>query len=265
MINLSRLECFVAIVDGGSFTAAANALGLTKAMVSVHMKKLEAELGLSLLTRTTRSVALTEVGQAFYLDCVRIVRDAQSAMENARGGDAALNGVLRVTSTAEFARHLLIPILAEFGALHPQLKIELSSSPLNSDLVAERFDIAVRLGQLSDSTLKAALLGGFRVVAVATPSYMRDHAMPRTPQHLQHFEWIKHKGFQGALTWSAKHTPARNYRVRLNGRYQADTASAVLGFVLAGCGVGLLPHWLVSKELDAGTLIDILPGHELPE
>lgn len=264
MINLSRLECFAAIVDGGSLTAAAAALGLTKAMVSIHLKKLEAELGLALLTRTTRSLALTEAGQAFYLDCVRIVRDAQAAMENAKVGDVALNGVLRITSTAEYGSHFVIPALAEFGAQHPQLKIEFSSSALNSNLVAERFDVAIRLGPLNDSTLKAALLGSFRVVAVAAPSYMSTHAMPRTPQHLQQLEWIKHKGFHGTLTWRAKRASARAYRVKLDGRYQADTAAAVCGFVLAGCGAGLLPDWLISTELANAALVDILPGYALP-
>ncbi|MGH8855384.1 MAG: substrate binding domain-containing protein [Telluria sp.] len=194
-----------------------------------------------------------------------MVHDAQAAVENARAGDAALSGVLRVTSTAEYGNHFLIPALAAFGALHPQLKIEFSSSPLNSNLVMERFDVAVRLGPLNDSTLKAALLGRFRVVAAATPSYLSGRSMPRTPQQLSRFDWVMHKGFQGALTWNAKRAPARSYRVKLEGRYQADTAAAVLGFVLAECGAGLLPDWLISRELASNALVDVLPAYGLPQ
>jgi len=265
MINLSRLACFVAIVDNGSFTAAAESMGLTKAMVSIQLKKLEAELGLSLLTRTTRSLALTEVGQVFYLDCVRIVREAESTIDNARAGYAALSGVLRVTSTAEYGSHFLIPALAAFGVLHPQLKIEFSAFPLASDLVAERFDIAIRLGQLSNSTLRATRLGGFRVVAAASPTYLQGRALPKTPEQLSQFDWVMHAGFLGPQTWSAHRASARRYRVKLKGRYQADTAAGVLGFVQADCAAGLLPDWLIRTELANGALIDMLPNYGLPE
>lgn len=265
MINLNRLECFVAIVDSGSFTRAADMLGLTKAMVSVQLKKLESELGIALITRTTRRLALTEVGEQFYQDCVRVVREAEAAVDSARSGHAALTGALRLTSTAEYGAHFLIPALAAFGQQHEQLRIEFCAASAQSDLASERFDVAIRLGQIGDSAHRATRIGSFRVLAVASPAYLSRQTRPRSAEELESLDWVVHAGFQGALVWSEVAAPSRQHSVTLGGRHQADNADAVLSFALAHCGAALLPDWLIQNELARGELVEILPGYSLPE
>lgn len=171
-INLNRLEAFVAIVESGSLTGAAEAIGTTKAMVSMSLKLLEAELGCSLLTRTTRRMSLTDVGARFHADCVEILQRARTAIDQARQGHASLTGELRITSTQEFGAHVLVGALAAFSKLHPELKISFAASTGLAELVSERFDLAIRMGHLGDSGYRALPLSKFSIVLVATPGYL---------------------------------------------------------------------------------------------
>lgn len=265
MINLNRLQSFLAIVEAGSFTRAAEQLGLTKAMVSMHLKQLEADLGVALLTRTTRRISLTETGERFYRDCVRVVRAAEAAVDDARVGHAALSGVLRVTSTAEYGTHFVVPALAEFARMHPSLRIEFSASYRSLDLIQERFDVAIRLGQLPDSTHRAVALSRFRLVAVATPAYLATRSLPGTPDDLRALDWVAYAAFDMPSTWTALGEAPRKYTVPLTSRIQADSAAAVLGFVLAHSGATMLAPWTITEHVAQGRLVALLPGYVLPE
>lgn len=151
MVNFNRLVSFVAIVNAGSFTRAAQTLGITKAMVSADLKRLEAELGVSLVVRTTRRLALTEVGERFHRDCVRLIGEADLAVQQARAGQDALSGTLRVTSTAEYGLRYVVSAIAEFSRIHPALRIEYSTM----DRVANRQDDA-------NTAFQRVARGGYR-------------------------------------------------------------------------------------------------------
>ena len=207
MISLDRLGIFIAIVDAGSLTAAAAVLGQSKAVVSFNLKQLEAELGVSLLTRSTRSLALTDVGRRFYEDCQRVLSEAQGAIETARQGHQGLRGTLRLTTTVEYGSRTVIPALIAFAAAHPQLQIQHSSSSSHEDLISGGYDLAIRMGSLNDSSYRAA----------------QDDAA-----------------------------------------IHSDSASALLGFALGGCGVALLPQWQVEAEVRAGRLRHLLPDVVFP-
>jgi DNA-binding transcriptional LysR family regulator len=265
MPNLNRLYTFIAIVDAGSLTGAAHVLGITKAMVSLNLKQLEAELGVSLLARTTRRLALTEVGERFYHDCVRVLADADAAIQQARIGQSALTGSLRVTSTAEYGTRFVVPALADFGRQHPALQIEYSTSQQPADLIAERFDIAIRLGTMRDSSLRAAPIQRFNTLAVATPVYLQTRRLPRTPQDLDVLDWIEHARFTAPLTWTSVRAKKTVQTPHWKGSFKADTAIAVLTLVKADCGAAILPDWLVEEDLNAGRLTRILKSYTLPE
>lgn len=151
MVSLDRFDTFKAVVEAGSLTAAADTLGQTRAVVSFNLKRLEEELGVTLLTRNTRQLALTDAGERFYRRCLRTLDEARLAIEEARSEHAQLKGTLRITTTVEFALAQVVPALEVFRQQQPQLNIHLSTSSTHADLISERFDMAIRLGRMHDS------------------------------------------------------------------------------------------------------------------
>ncbi|ELX09062.1 putative HTH-type transcriptional regulator [Janthinobacterium sp. HH01] len=262
-VNLNRMQSFVAVVDAGSLTHAAQTLGLTKAMVSMHLKQLETELRCALLVRTTRRLALTEVGEGFYADCVQLLSDAHRAVENARAGHARLTGELRVSSTLEYGVHMVVPALAAFAKLHPDLSVDFSGTTKLANLVADRFDLAIRLGQLSDSGYRAKVLGHFDIVLVTTPAYIEQHGLPHTPADLRHLRWVVLSGFDQRVKMSRRDGAEPPFSVPFRSSVQADSALLKLKFLLADLGIGVLPEWLVREDLKQGRLVQLLPGYSM--
>lgn len=263
-INLNRMHAFVSIVDAGSLTRAAHNMGLTKAMLSTHLKQLELELGCSLLTRTTRALALTDVGERFYNDCVKLLGDAQRAIDAARSGQTKLSGELRVTSTLEFGIHAVIPALAAFAKQHVDLAIDFSGSTGLANLVAERFDLAIRLGRLVDSGYHATTLGAFDIVLVASPDYIRDNGAPKSPQDLERLRWIVLSGFDQRIRMTRRDGAATPFAVPFRGAIQADSAEAKRHFTLASAGIAVLPEWVVQDDLRDQRLVRLLPDYDMP-
>jgi DNA-binding transcriptional LysR family regulator len=267
MISLDRLGIFIAIVDAGSLTAAAAVLGQSKAVVSFNLKQLEAELGVSLLTRSTRSLALTDVGRRFYEDCQRVLSEAHGAIETARQGHGGLRGTLRLTTTVEYGSRTVIPALIAFAAAHPQLQIQHSSSSSHEDLISGRYDLAIRMGSLNDSSYRAALIEPYAIWPVASPAYLAS--LPgqgiATLPDLQRARWLAHSRLSSPLRWDVR-TPdgGMDFAAQDDAVIQSDSASALLGFVLGGCGVALLPQWLVEAEVRAGRLRHLLPDVVFP-
>lgn len=262
-VNLNRMQSFVAIVDAGSLTKAAGTLAVTKAMVSMHLKQLEADLGSALLVRTTRRIALTDVGARFYADCAQLLSDARRAVDNARSGHARLTGELRVSSTLEYGVHRVVPALAAFAKLHPDLRVDFSGTTRLSNLVADRFDLAIRLGQLSDSGYRAKVLGHFDIVLVTTPAYIGRHGLPRTPADLHGLRWVMLSGFDQRVKLSKPDASAAPFSVPFRSSVQADSALTKLHFILADLGIGVLPEWLVREDLRQGRLVRLLPDYTM--
>ncbi|CAI1041600.1 LysR family transcriptional regulator [Serratia proteamaculans] len=265
MLNLQRLAIFVAVVDAGSFTAAAVALGQTKAAVSFNVKQLESELGVSLLVRSTRRLALTDAGERFYQRCLRLLQDAENVLDDVRRDHHGLSGVLRITTTPEYGAQVVVPALAAFSRLHPRLRIQHVSSSYHADLISERFDVAIRLGQLADSSHHAARLDSFAILPVASPEYLTRHPVGSLAQ-LAQAQWIAHSRLSSPLSWQVI-TPERQavlFKVEDTATLMGDSASALLAFALHGAGVALLPEWLVRPAIAEGKLSPLLADHQFP-
>ena len=268
MISLDRLGIFIAIVDAGSLTGAAAVLGQSKAVVSFNLKQLEAELGVSLLTRSTRSLALTDVGRRFYEDCQRVLSEAHGAIETARQGQQGLRGTLRITTTVEYGQRTVVPALIAFAGRHPQLQIQHSSSSSHEDLIAGRYDLAIRMGQLNDSSYRAALVENYAIWPVASPAYLASLPAKNiaTLADLQRARWLAHSRLAAPLRWTVA-TPEGEaaFEAEQDAMIESDSASALLGFVLGGCGVALLPQWQVEADVRAGRLRHLLPEVIFPQ
>lgn len=264
MVSLDRFDTFKAVVEAGSLTAAADLLGQTRAVVSFNIKRLEAELGVTLLTRNTRRLALTEAGERFYQRCLSMLEEARLAIDEARSEHTELKGTLRITTTVEYALAKVVPALELFSALHPDLNVQLSTSSTHADLISERFDVALRLGRVLDSSHRAVQLSTFGILPVASPAFVASvvpidsvHALEQTP-------WLEH-GRVGELTITEVSSGVvRPYQPNpCKARIRADNSSVLQAFALTGQGVAILPDWLIDEDLRTGRLVHLLPEWQL--
>jgi DNA-binding transcriptional LysR family regulator len=262
MLNLQRTAMFVAVADTGSFTAAADAMGLTKAVVSFHIRQLEDELGVTLLLRSTRRLTLTEAGLLFHQRSVALLKAAESLQDDVCASHAGLTGELRITTTPEYGSQVVVPLLAEFSVQHPDLRVRHVSSSQHADLISERFDVAIRLGALADSRYHAALISHFAILPVASPQWL-SYSPVDSLEALSQAEWIIHDRLSTPLRWqlTGKSGEPATLEIKKAPRLYADSAQALMAFALAGRGIALLPAWLVQNALETGQLIAVLPDY----
>jgi len=263
VINLNRLAMFVAVVECGSFTAAADTLGTTKAVVSFNVRQLEEELSVALLTRSTRRLALTEAGERFFQDCAQLLRQAEMAVEQVRSGHSTFSGSLRVTASVDYGNLVVAPALAEFARLHPALRVSYQASSAHADLIAERLDVAIRVGPLEDSRHRANPIGHFKLAIVASSSLLMATGTPASLQAMAALPWLANRSGQ-TTQWSLLDPEGKPHTIRVRNVAHADTASALLAFVLAGCGVAALPDWLLDEHIKSGRLHILMPEYALP-
>lgn len=261
-MELSRLRVFVAVTEARSFTLAAERLGLTKSAVSQQVSALERELGVQLLQRSTRQVAATQAGETFLADCRDLLARAEQAAERARGSHARLSGTLRVTSAAD-AAPMVAPLLAEYIALHPEMRIEYLPTDRLVDLVTEGVDVAVRTTGVRDSSLRATGLADVRIWCVASPSYIAAHGAPVRAEDLVRHAWIAFTALPGPWTLRCR-TGRRVTVVRLHGRLSVSTGAGGRALAIAGAGIFAAPEFELRAEIAAGRLVRVLPTVQLP-
>lgn len=262
-VNLNRLAAFAAVVESGSFTAAAEKLGLTKAMVSQHVSRLERELATSLLTRTTRKVMPTETGAAFYADCAQVLQELEAAVARVGGGAEVPSGTLRLTAAEDYGAAVVVPAIAGFLNKYPAMKVELVVTDQVIDLVAGRFDLAIRTGWLRESSLRATRLGDFDQIVAAAPAYLKKFGTPRRPADLAKHRWIAITVLRSALTWTfAKDGKAQT--VRVAAAASTNSTTSLRAFMREGAGISILPSYMLEADIHAGRLVRLLPGWTLP-
>lgn len=263
-INLNRLAAFAAVVEAGSFTAAADQIGLTKAMVSQHVSRLEAELGVTLLARTTRRVTLTEAGASFYSDCTRALQEMDAAIARVGVGADVPAGMLRITASEDYGAAVVVPTLAAFMEKYPALRVDLVATDQVVDLVAGRFDLAIRTGWVREQGLRATQLGSFEQVVVASPAYLKKFGTPKRPEDLAAHRWIALNILRTPLTWTFTAKNGKTQSVRVSAAAGTTTAASLRGFLLAGTGISVLPDYMTGPDLRSGRLVALLPGWTLP-
>ncbi|ULU24512.1 LysR family transcriptional regulator [Dyella terrae] len=264
-VNLNRLSVFVALVRAGSFTAAAEVLGMTKAMVSQHIARLESELGVTLLSRSTRRMALTEAGSAFHAACVRILAEAEAAIAQVGQGQEKPSGTLRLTATGDYGTAVVAPALAEFLRVHPEIQADLVLTDHMSDLIAERFDMAIRMGWLRDSNLRSARLGSFRQLLVASPGYLARRGEPRLITDLASHDWVALALLATPLRWTFTAPDGSRRTVRMRPVAQTNNVTATHALVRHGTGVSVLPDYLVTDDIRDGRLVVLMAQYSLPD
>jgi DNA-binding transcriptional LysR family regulator len=262
--ELKRLAVFTAVVEGGGFTAAAARLGSTKAMVSAQVRQLEAELGLTLFTRTTRRVSLTEGGQRLYQESAPLLRELEAVLDRAGRAAGSLSGTLRITVPANDLPGNLSPRLARFAEAHPQLQLDLISTDEVPDLVGEGIDLAIRGSTvLRDSTLRAVRLDDSAQWIVAAPALLARNTLPRKPEDLAGLRWVALSLLRSPLTWTFSRGNARR-TVRMQAAARCNSPSSVRELVREGLGASVLLDYMLREDVAQGRLVRLLPDWTLP-
>jgi DNA-binding transcriptional LysR family regulator len=263
-INLNRLSAFAAVVESGSFTAASEKLGLTKAMVSQHVSRLESELGVALLTRTTRQVIPTDAGARFYADCAQVLLDMEGAIARVGGEAGKPSGTLRITASVDYGAAVVVPTLGAFMARFPDVNVDFVGTDQVVDLVGGRFDLAIRTGWVREPNLRATQMAGFEQWVVASPAYLKKHGMPGRPEDLAAHRWISLSILRTPLSWTF--TPARGKArtVRMTARVSTNSAASLREFLRQGTGVSTVPDYMLDADVRSGKLVRLLPGWKLP-
>ena len=260
--NLNRFVVFVAVVEMGSLTAAAARLGIAKTAVSTHIQRLEAEVGASLLIRTTRKLSLTEAGERFYGSCRGIVRDAELAVQAAGQSSTELSGTLRITAPVDYGASVVAPVATRLQLKHPALRIELLSGDRLFDLVGEGIDLAIRLGRLADSGLQAVRIATFEQWLIANPDAVGTEA-PSQPGEVANLPFAALSVMPHPLTWDFAGARGVKKVVQFQSIITANTALATRAMALAGCAT-ILPDFVVRADVEAGRLVRLLPKWRLP-
>lgn len=263
MDRLTAMRVFVEVATSGSFSATAERLEMSRAMVTRYVGEMEQWLQARLLQRTTRSVTLTDAGEQALRRCqqmLALVEDIEEETTSTSEGE--LRGQLRLTCSVSFAYAQLGTAIADFLALHPQLKIDLDASEGSLNLVEKRIDLAIRISSGPDPMLIARPLARCDSVLVASPAYLARHGVPALPAELERHRCLSYANF-GKSVWELSQN-GRTERVAVSGHFSANEATTLLRAALAGGGIALQPTYLANPHIASGELRALLPGWELP-
>ena len=257
-MNTQDLRTFVEVADAGGVTAAARRLGVAKAIVSRQLIRLEMDLGIQLLARTTRGASLTEAGATFREYAAKVIADLDTARETIMP-HGELRGRLRIAAPLSFGTTHLAPALAQLGRLHPSLHIQTCYSDRHVNLIEEGFDCAIRFGRPAPSTLLARRIAPLYASLVASPDYIARHGSPEAPGDLLHHQAL----LQGTEPWDFVDGD-KTVTLHVQGRFKADNGVAITAAALAGLGIASLPNGLVSEHLASGALVRVMPDYPHP-
>lgn len=257
--RLQGISVFVQAVDTGSFTAAAERLGVTKSAVGKSVATLEQRLGVRLLERTTRRLSLTEEGADFYQSCIRVLTELDEAEARAASRRREVAGTLRISVPVSFGRRWVMPLLLKITKQHPQLRLDVRFSDRAVDLLEEGIDMVVRLGEPGNSAfLSSRCLGHQRLLTCASPAYLAERGSPACVADLIDHDCLTFAGVGGTVPWLVPGETGGTTNLEIEGRHIISDGEALRAAALDGLGIAQLPTWLVADELRNGALIAVL-------
>lgn len=266
MDRIGDFHLFLRILDLGSISAAARSLGVSVAVASQRLKKLEQSLGVRLFHRTTRQLHVTPEGAALAAHGRELLEDLEALTSDLKRSAKEVAGTLRVTVPASFGRQYVSPLLPVFLARHPRLRVAIDFSDAFEDLVSEGLDLAIRIGQLEDSALVTRRLTSNRRVLCASPAYLERRGAPSNPQELRHHDCLVMTGAKGPRdTWTLIGPDGATANVRVRGRLESNTGEAIRDAAIAGLGISLHSTWHVCDDLREARLRVVLPEFRLAE
>src|SRR3954469_9836999 len=260
-MNLNRLAYFAAVVDAGSFTGAATSLGITKAVVSQQVAKLEEEVGATLLLRTTRSVKATEAGRSLYARCAVILREFAEAFDDVAQGAAAPEGRLCIAAPFDYGSAVIVPVATELMRRYPRIEVVLNLSDRTTS--PQENDLALRVGWLKTSSDQARRIGNFEQWLVGAPDLSETLSRLRQPEDLAKVPFVANACLPDPLIWMFSRASGGQRKVRMRATITIDATPAVHAAVLGGAGLSVLPDYLVAGDVASGRLCRVRPDWKL--
>ncbi|WP_320823648.1 LysR family transcriptional regulator [Reinekea sp.] len=260
--QLKSMVVFAQVVEQGNLTAAAKHIGLSRAVVSYHLKKLETQLGVKLLNRTTRSIALTEAGAQYYESCRIIAEQTQSANQKIENLKNEPEGLLKITCPVNVGLQLVVPALNEFRRRYAKIDLDVKLTDEVVNIIQEGIDLAIRGAPLPDSGLQASKLWTLPTCLCGAPDYLKRKGRPITPADLEQHEWVIYKLAAGAIELSKG---SRSFSVAVKGSITTNNAAARTAFIEGGHGIGRIPVYDARPKIQAGTLESVLDDYQLTD
>ena len=262
MDTLNLMKNFVAVVEEGSFTAAAKRLGKTKALLSIQVTQLEEKLKVRLLQRTTRSLTITEAGNAYWGEAKRILADVENLESQLLNKNMSLSGSIRVSTPTTYGEEVLTPFISKLIIAHPELHVDMMLTDRHVDIVNEGYDLAIRVGHLKDSNLIARRLGKTRLVTCASPAFISKHGNPKSPEKLREMPCIVDSNYSSLSQWHYSKKDEK-FNVDVKNIVTVNNARSATSFALAGAGIVAIPYFIAHQFLADGRLTVVLPDFEL--
>lgn len=264
MDRVAAAELFARVVETGSFSKAAADLGMTQPTATKAVAAIEQRLGVRLLHRSTRGVTPTEVGKAYYDKCRQIRQAVEDAEQVAVQRQGAIGGQLRVSTSVAFGRRVLVPLVLQWMRRHPTVRVDLAFDDRYVDLVEQGVDLAIRMGQMADSSLGARYLAHNPWLMAATPQYLGRHGTPDTLDALARHACIVYSSVQGDDRWHLTPPGGQARSVVVRAALRANNLSAVLAAAVDGFGLAVLPRYVAHAPLATGRLVEVMADHGLP-
>lgn len=261
MDRFENMNAFVRVVEAGSISAAADRMDVAKSVVSRRLKELEEHLGVELFHRTTRQMNLTDSGRAFYQQSVRILADILEAEHATSQFHGALKGNLKVAVPLSFGLMHLGPAITAFLQTHPDIEFDLDFNDRQVDLLAEGFDLAIRIASLPDSSLIARRLAPIQAVMCASPAYLERMGTPQAPEQLVKHRCLVYNLISNSDNWNVHDTAGQSIKTRIIPYLKASNGEFLRDAAVGGLGIVLLPAFIVYREIERGALVPILTGY----
>lgn len=263
MDRLSEMEAFVSVVAQGGFTNAASKLGISKSAISKHISGLEARLGARLLNRTTRRVSPTELGLSYYDKAIAILANAQAADDMITAMQSTPKGVLRISAPVDLSNNLLSQAVSDFLQVYPDVSINLTLDDSFVEIVAEGFDVAIRIGNLVDSSMRARKLSETVTRFIASKEYLETNGTPKTIDDLAKHNLLHYSNLSTGNAWNIVAPSGEERQIRAIGPLTVNNGSSLLKAAEAGLGIARLPTFIIDASVKAGRVVPILGN--LPE
>tara|TARA_R110002050_G_scaffold269917_2_gene412714 strand:- start:259886 stop:260779 length:894 start_codon:yes stop_codon:yes gene_type:complete len=260
MNQIEEMQAFIRVVEAGSITKAAEQMNTVKSAVSRRLSELESRLGISLLKRTTRSQVLTDSGELFYKQCIRIIDDINEVEASIGNENTALSGRIKIAAPLSFGIAKLCPVLKQFHDLYPDIVFDIDFNDRQVDLIEEGFDLAIRIAHLTDSSLIARRLTTVKLIHCASPDYLLKHGTPMTPTDLLkgHLKLHYHSEPDN---WHFKDEQGKQYSINLPKSMTVNNGDFACQAAISGWGITLLPDFICSPALQDGSLVPILENY----
>lgn len=260
--QLKSMVIFAQVIEQGTLSGAAKHIGLSRAVVSYHIKKLEAHLEIKLLNRSTRTISLTEAGRAYYQYCRVIAEQASAANQKIENLKHDPTGLLKITCPVNIGLQIIVPALNEFRALYPKIELDVMFTDDIVDIMKEGIDLAIRGASLPDSGLQATKLSTLETCLCGSPTYFEKFGLPKNPTELNKHQWVLYKLTSDNLELTKG---TRSYTIEMKGTIKTNNAAARTAFVEGGHGLAQIPIYDAKSKIQRGTLISVLDDYTLKD